>query len=206
MVPAALALFAGVGASLLLPRQPTLQFVLLCAGVVVAASWLLRRPPLLAAAFGLLYGWHELGQRLDDRLDPALEGVTLRIEGRVSSIPQQVGEGIRFLLEPERAPGLPSRLELTWYQAPWQPQPAERLLLEVRLRRPRGFANPGGMDLAAKMLRNGIGAGGYVRGGERLGRSLVDMLHHPVLVARGEIALAVRRVLDGKHSRVNIAP
>ncbi len=198
MVPAALALFAGVGASLLLPRQPTLQFVLLCAGVVVAASWLLRRPPLLAAAFGLLYGWHELGQRLDDRLDPALEGVTLRIEGRVSSIPQQVGEGIRFLLEPERAPGLPSRLELTWYQAPWQPQPAERLLLEVRLRRPRGFANPGGMDLAARMLRNGIGAGGYVRGGERLGRSLVDMLHHPVLVARGEIALAVRRVLDDR--------
>jgi len=198
VVPAALALFAGVGATLLLPRQPTLLFMLLVAGAVVAAAWLLRRPPLLAAAFGLLYGWHELGQRLDDRLDPALEGVTLRIEGRVSSIPQRVGEGIRFLLEPQPAPGLPARLELTWYQAPWQPQPAERLLLEVRLRRPRGFANPGGMDFAATMLRNGIGASGYVRSGTRLGRSLADVLQHPVLVARGEIALAVRRALGDR--------
>ncbi len=64
--------------------------------------------------------------------------------------------------------------------------PAERLALEVKLRRPRGFANPGGTDYVARMLREGVGASGYVRAAERRGRTTLDVLTHPVLVARGE--------------------
>ena len=50
-------------------------------------------------------------------------------------------------------------------------RPAERLALVVRLRRPRGFANPGGSDQEARMLREGIGASGYVKSASREGRS-----------------------------------
>ena len=61
---------------------------------------------------------------------------------------------------------MPPLVELTWYEPQWRPRAAERLALEVRLRRPRGFANPGGADYEARMLREGIGATGYVRLGD----------------------------------------
>ena len=69
-----------------------------------------------------------------------------------------------------RRDSLPRLLELTWYDAPTRVLAGEDVELEVKLRRPRGFSNPGGHDNEARMLRDGVGASGYVRSGKRLGR------------------------------------
>jgi competence protein ComEC len=156
---------------------------------------LLRRPALLGFAAGFSLTWLQCGERLDTRLDPALEGATLTITGTVASVPQSMAGGYRFEFLTERQAGIPPRVEVTWYEPQWRPLAAERLALEVRLRRPRGFANPGGSDHEARLLRRGIGATGYVRAAIRNGRELRDVIRAPVLVARDEIALGIRAAL-----------
>ena len=156
---------------------------------------LLRRPALLGFAVGFSLTWLQCGERLDSRLDAALEGATLTITGTVASVPQSIGGGYRFEFLTDRRSGIPPRVEVTWYEPQWRPNAAERLELEVRLRRPRGSANPGGSDYEARLLREGVGATGYVRAATRSGRELRDVMRAPVLVARDEIALATRAAL-----------
>jgi competence protein ComEC len=156
---------------------------------------LLRRPAVLGFAAGFSLAWLQCGERLDARLAPALEGAALTISGTVAAVPQFIGGGYRFEFLTDPLPGIPPRIEVTWYEPQWRPSAAERLDLEVRLRRPRGFANPGGSDFEARLLREGIGATGYVRTATRRGRELRDVARAPVLVARDEIALALRATL-----------
>jgi competence protein ComEC len=187
--------FAGCVAPLLLPELPAPRLLLATTCLLAATGIALRQWPVLACAVGLLLGWQELDARLADRLEPGLEGVNITVRGRVASVPMPAGEGLRFRFEPQHPAGLPGCLELTWYDAPWVPLPAERLELELRLRRPRGFANPGGTDYAARMLRLGVGAAGYVRDGRRLGRRAADLWRQPLVAARGGIASSIRDVL-----------
>ena len=76
---------------------------------------------------------------------------------------------------------LPRRIELSWYDCPNPPHATERWAFDVRLRRPRGFANPGGADLATHLLREDLGATGYVRAGRRLHPSPGDGWGAPIL-------------------------
>jgi len=83
---------------------------------------------------------------------------------------------VRFVLgvESSTAP-IPSRILLSWYGAgarddgetgedvPPAVRPGERWTLTVRLKRPHGFANPGGFDYEAWLLERGLRATGYVR-------------------------------------------
>ncbi len=196
MLSSALGFAAGTCVLLLLPRLPTATLLAALVLPAAAAGWRLRSCTPLAFVAGLALCASEARLRLEDRLAPTLEGRTLAIEGRVASVPQALAQGLRFRFEPE--PGaipLPGTLELTWYEPEWVPLPAERLALEVRLRRPRGFANPGGSDYVARMLREDVGATGYVRGAERYGRGWRDVLACPVLTARGEAARAIGTAL-----------
>lgn len=98
-----------------------------------------------------------------DRLDPALEGRDIEVVGVVAGLPAP-GPNPRFELEPESASvGLPKKLLVTWYEAASPVHPGERWEFTLRLRRPRGLANPHGFDYQAWLLERGIGATGYVR-------------------------------------------
>jgi competence protein ComEC len=199
MPGSALAFVAGTCVLLLLPRLPAPVLLATLALLACAAGWWLRCCVPLAFVAGLLSCGLVASARLEDRLAPALEGRTLAIEGRVASVPQAVAHGLRFRFEP--AAGvitLPSTLELTWYEPDFRPLPAERLALEVRLRRPRGFVNPGGSDYVARMLREKVGATGYVRAAVRLGRGWHDVVACPVLVARGEAARTIVSALGDR--------
>lgn len=195
MVQVAAGLLAGICALLLLPGLPGTGTVALgCAGATMLAV-VARRPVFFACAIGFALCWWNAGAGIADRLDPSLEGHTLTIHGSVASVPQVRADGVRFRFATVPQAGLPSLLELTWYEAEWIPRPAERLMLEVRLRRPRGFANPGGGDYEARMLREGIGATGYLRAASSEGRGVRDVLRRPVLVARGAAYDAIRSAL-----------
>jgi competence protein ComEC len=214
------ALAALVGASLLLQLRelPGLAWLLgvacagLLAGLLIRKAW-----PLVAlVAFGAAaLAGHA---RLDDRLDPQLEGETLDFAGVVASVPERSGEALRFVVRPadrrlgesaqrgtSGTPSLPSLVELTWYEPEFSPLPGERMHLSVRLRTPRGFANPGGSDREAQLLRERIGATGYLRELQRLDAAgeggIVEpplwlrLRRAPVQALRGAIAARIEAAL-----------
>lgn len=106
---------------------------------------------------------------LDDRLDAALDGQTVWLEGEVVGLPAYSATSVRFeLAEPwSRRAALPKLLRLSWYGGPVVAS-GERWRLAVKLKRPRGSANPGGFDAQAWALGRGIGAAGSIKAGERL--------------------------------------
>ncbi len=195
MVSVAIAWLLGACTLLLLRELPSaaLVAVFVVACLVLAAA--VRRWTPLAFALGLTLGWWQCTERLEARLDPVLEGQVLQIEGQVASVPQVSGSGLRFRFAPDAQGGVPPLIEVTWFEPSWRPRAAERLELEVKLRRPRGFANPGGGDYEARMLRSGVGATGYVRDATGRGRSTADIMRFPILVARDEIHSAIRSAL-----------
>ncbi len=195
MVWTAVAWLAGACALLLQSELPSRHAVAIVCAVALLAAAVLRRWAVLGLALGFALAWQQCDARLGQRLDPALEGVSLRVAGHVASVPQTVGDGLRFRLAVEPQAGVPPLVELTWYSPQWRPQAAERLELEVRLRQPRGFANPGGGDYEARLLREGLGATGYVRSATRLGRGGRDVARFPVLVTRDAISGTIRAAL-----------
>jgi competence protein ComEC len=195
MVPTAIGFLVGVCWMLglaTLPGAATVAVVAVAAASLTLAS---RHWAPLAFALGFGWCWIVASERLAARLDPELEGRSLALRGTVASVPQRLAGGTRFWFAIEPAAGLPTRAELTWYEAGAAPKAAERLALVARLRRPRGFANPGGVDQEARMLREGIGASGYVKSASSEGRGWRERLGHPVLAARGAIADTIRDAL-----------
>ena len=194
---------AGCCVVLALPRLPSTSWLAAVLAATLFGGALLRSRATLALGAGAAWCAVALQAALADRLDPALEGRSLSVRGTVVSVPQGPLDGLRFRFAPEHGADLdgrrlPRTLELTWYEAPVRVLAAERLELEVKLRRPRGFANPGGRDNEARMLRDGVGAGGYVRFGRRLGRDERAWLRHGVLIARAGVDARVRAALGAR--------
>ncbi len=161
-----------------LPLQETVRWssawALILLGIIllliirVSPLW---RLPLWFAAGSLWALWHA-GTGLATALPPALEGRDLRVTGVIEGIPRRSEDGVRFFLRVERfedAPGftdLPQRLRLSWYGRRVPALVAgERWRFTVRLKRPRGFMNPGGFDYEGWLFRQGVRATGYVRAG-----------------------------------------
>lgn len=98
-------------------------------------------------------------------LDPALEGRDLIVTGRIEDIPVKRSWGWRFDFQVESRPlegTVPAQIRLSWYDGPML-KAGERWQLKVRLKRPHGFANPGGYDYERWLFAQRIGAVGYVR-------------------------------------------
>jgi competence protein ComEC len=188
----------GACALLLQPTLPGVGALALVCFATAALAAVLRRGAVLAFAVGYALTWQQGGERVAVRLDPELEGQSLSIRGSIASVPQAVADGVRFRFATNAQAGIPPLVELTWYEPDRQLRAAERLDLEVRLRRPRGFANPGGADYEARMLRENIGATGYVRSLASAGRGWRDVARWPVLVTRDEIHAATRRALGDR--------
>lgn len=185
-----LAFAAGVAQLWLWPRVPRgagewLLFVL----VAMAAHWLPRRPRALlrAALLGAAWAFSMAAQGLEARLPPELEGVELRTVGRIDDLPKLDSDALRFRFCPRHTWRIDTGEELAlrgcwrlaWYARHGfgevrEPLPGaleglpklgagETWRLHVRLRRPRGLANPGGFDGERKALETGLTAYGHVR-------------------------------------------
>lgn len=131
---------------------------------------------LLIVTGGLLlgFGWAawRAELRLRDALSHAMEGRDVVVTGVVASLPQVAERGTRFLFHAEPGAGVPRTLSLAWYAerargAEVMPPPAlvagQRWRFTVRVKRPRGLANPHGFDFEPWALERGIRATGYVR-------------------------------------------
>ncbi len=102
-----------------------------------------------------------------DRVAPRFSGDSMRVVVRVVSFPKTTGKTISMVVRSGDDPRLPTRSRVSWFEPPVVPRLGDIWQLELRLRRPRGYANPGGFDQDAWLLRERIGATGYVVAGHR---------------------------------------
>ena len=139
-------LLAGAYVSSAAPSSPPLPVcaLLAIAAIVIAISGRSR----IAAAFMIgvsIMGFALYGQ-LDDRLRRDLDGQQIAVSVKIVDFAKVDGDAIRFIAEPVGREELPSRLRLTWYQPVAHPQIGDTWRLNIRLQRPHGYANPGGVD------------------------------------------------------------
>ena len=133
---------------------------------LLALAWRRDRKTASAAAFALggAVMWIAASGELAGRLDRTLQADTLTITARVIDFPTIKSGSIRLLVTPLTSAGLPGRIRLSWYRPDGEPALGEVWQFRTRLKRPRGFSNPGGFDYEGWLHRQRIGATGYVIG------------------------------------------
>lgn len=144
------------------PRLPSAAAVFLClpAAIICGCCPRLRWVLWVFAGGGCM--WFAATLEMAGRLDPSLQGNDLTITAQIIDFPKLRGDSVRLVVGPLEPGGLPGRVLLSWYGPAALPALGDTWRLRVRLRRPRGFANPGGFDYSGWLHRNGIGATGYV--------------------------------------------
>lgn len=137
-----------------------LVWALLATGLLLALATVAR--PFAFALIGFGLAGIDAWSRMDDRLSLEQHGASEHISLRIDSFPEADDGAIRFVARPLDRPDLPKRVRLTWYYPAAVPAIGDTWRLAVRLRRPHGYANPGGFDYQGWLFREGIGATGYV--------------------------------------------
>lgn len=134
--------------------------------LVVALPYL-RRQDLLLFVAGLTLFWVSAGEMITAHLDPRFEGDSMLADVRIVGFPQRDATSMGFLATPLSDRRVPSRIRLRWQDPPVSVRAGDVWRLELRLRRPRATSNPGTMDYEAWLVREGVGATGYVVSGVR---------------------------------------
>ena len=125
---------------------------------------------------GIIYSVVYAKQQLNYRLDESYIGKNIVVSGWVSSIPVTSGHVQRLELTVDSYRDLaqtgnvvslssnafPKKLRLSWYYGSGV-NAGEKWQLEVRLKPPHGFMNPGSFDYEGWLFQQGIHATGYVR-------------------------------------------
>ncbi|HKJ70186.1 MAG TPA: DNA internalization-related competence protein ComEC/Rec2 [Gammaproteobacteria bacterium] len=202
---------------------------LLTLPLLLAVLALYRRPRTalaLAAALCAGFWWQGLtaiGQQAHP-FPAGWERQTVRVEGRIAGTVSDRGRRRRFRFRARRLRGPHGRwrpyhglLRLSWYRpVPRRLAYGQRWSLSVRVRRPRGFRNPGGFDYAGYLRARGLSGTGYVRSGpppERLAagagnpaRRLVEAgrrrIQAAVAASAGDAAPLLRALTVGKRDRL----
>ena len=168
----------------------------------------------LCAALGYYWAAAIAHMRMADALPPEWEGRDVHIVGVVASLPQRDVRSVRFVFAVEHVltagARVPQRVSIGWWESARREtegralpdvRAGERWELTVRLRRPRGTANPGGFDYEAWLLERGVRATGYVRM-KGVNRRLTAMVHAPrywIEAARERVRDRIERALPGRQ-------
>jgi len=200
MWKSAAAMLAGVLTILVSPALPEPGLLAgLAVPLVMAALYWKRLRWLMFLPLGAAWCWLAAGGHLATRLDPALEGRDLMLTGWVSSLPEQRGGLTEFQFDVEsldgRPPGAgtPKLVRLSMEDVTDVPRAGEHWSLEVRLRRPRGFMDPGAFDYEGWLFFHGIGATGYVTHAA----TQLPGTRHPLLRLRAGLRDRIQSALAG---------
>lgn len=166
-----IAFAAGVLLALQLPELPSCLIYWL----LIPVLWIhrfARFRPLGALLAGCLWCVWRADMVLMQELSPQLEGKDVIVTGKVLGIPENRDRGVRFdfkvasLHMPDgRVAPAPGHIRLSWYFNERPIQAGEHWRFQVRLKRPHGFANPGGFDYEFWLFQHRLRAVGYVRDG-----------------------------------------
>ncbi len=125
---------------------------------------------LLGVVFGAGYSFNVAQNNLKEQLKKEYSNQDVFISGVVLNKPQKIEKGVRFLIEPNN-PNFPKKILVRWYEnnKNLKNNPSSNLNagdevhLNLRLKKPHGFYNEGGMDYEGRLFAEGIGATAYVR-------------------------------------------
>lgn len=162
------AALAGVCVVQMLPVLPALAVSSVTCALALAWSFTTARWR-LAMAFIAGFAWAcVVGQWvMAQRLPAELSRTDFMVEGVVLGLPQRGEESLRFDFRIESGEvGAPvgRRVRLGWYGEGGETlRPGSRWRMLVRLRRPQGVLNAGGLDFEKSALAHRIAATGYVR-------------------------------------------
>ncbi len=153
---------AGAYSLSIIPQLPSTNFFL--ASLLVSTAFLSFRKFRPATCFVIGAGVMGIASvaQLADRLDAALQGTSVTFSAAVETFPEGDGTSVRFLVRPLGRDDLPRRIRLSWFRPDSIPAIGETWRFHARLKRPRGYANPGGFDYEGWLFRERIGATGYV--------------------------------------------
>lgn len=164
--------------TLLLNKMPSLPSLMVTGLVLLGALILaivtclprfsvLRLP--MAFCLGLAWAMSFAGWQLSWELPQGVEGQDVIVEGVIASIPDVDWRRSQFILAVDHFDGaeLTTKVTLSWYGRTPALNVGDRWQLQVRLKRPHGFANPGSFDHEGWLFQQGIRALGYVRDSER---------------------------------------
>ena len=201
----AIAILVGVCAVHLLPVLPAPVWLVAPIAVAAGAFALRKRRRrgmtiVMGVVIGVAWAWTHGVLRMMEALPADMAQVDAEVVGYVASTLGGDAGDVRFAFDVvEATPHMPPRIELTWYDTAVRPAPGERWRLRVRVRPPRGFANPGGSDYSAQLLRKHVGATGYVRDTRNdTGRNVrltSASWRYAILRARAEISARIERAL-----------
>lgn len=156
-------------------------------------------------AVGFLWAWWQASLALAGRLPVDWAGNDRLVRGRIDALPEHLDGGgarVRFRVADyyDSSSGgwrpLDLSVRLRWYRSAPRLHAGERWQLQVRLKRPHGFANPGGFDYERWLLVQRIGATGYVREGPD-NRRLEASHGSGIDVGRQALARAIDASVDG---------
>jgi len=163
------AFFCGVWAMLLLRDLPdTAIFIILLLLSLPVGFRYPKARALVWFVLGLWWATYRAHGMLAGALEVTLENEPIKIQGVIVGLPQAREKSTRFLFEIESVHGLrkdwpsPGRVRLGWYIDPPELIPGQRWELMVKLKRPRGFRNPGGFDYERWLFQQRLRATGYV--------------------------------------------
>lgn len=136
---------------------------------------------ILLFCMGFAWNANYAETRLTNLLSEELEGVDLRIEGRVIALPQSSPQSAKFAFEisclssrNSECIRQPKRVYLSWQPA-WRNsekipvvKPGQRWMLLVKLKRPYGTLNPHTFDFERWAFHQDFGASGSVKTGQLL--------------------------------------
>ena len=190
----------------LLENEQALPDPMWCASMPVAV-WLamakVRAGPLLAVVAGYTWAAFLAHVQMGELLPAAVEGRDLVVTGIVRGLPRSGPRRTRFDFDVEDSEhgsiAAGARVTLSWYGAHAAPAPGSAWRLTVRLRRPRGWHNPGGSDYEGRLFANRVAATGYVKSGRRIG-SASALSPARVDALRADLARSIRSALDGYGS------
>jgi len=187
---------AGISLFQLLPVLPTSGWLVVTLPLLFL--WI-RYPQLLPVwgfIAGLLWALSQATVTLSSELAPELERQDLLVLGCIASLPEQIGRRTRFQFDLEQVErnghivAGPDRIRLSWYSSKNRRlQAGDCWQLKVRLKRPHGSYNPGGMDYEGWLYRSGIRASGYIRkweGNRQIERSQSRYYIHHIRQQIGE--------------------
>ena len=202
MLAPACSFVAGVALAESGPALPDPMWCALLPAVVWLAIMQPRARSVLAAAAGYTWAAFLAHVQMGALLPAAVEGRDVEITGAVRGLPavDPLRARFDFDVEDSALSAVPAgRVRLSWYGAKAAPAPGSVWRLTVRLRRPRGWLNPGGSDYEGRLFANRIVATGYVKSGRRIGAASGPSLAR-VDAARAGLARWIGAALEGRGS------
>ncbi len=158
---------AGIFLTTYLPYLPQSDWLPLLLPVLLFFGYWCHWPfakMLLAAIMGSIWLMACVQWFSPPALPPKLEGQTINVTGIIKSIPKNQAKRSRFDLQILDTQGSDwkANVRLNWYSPKLPLSAGQVWRMAIKLKRPHGFSNPGGLDYEGWLFERNIAATGYV--------------------------------------------